>query len=59
MVLELKNEPNLKNYQKYVFQIKQERNFNTTDKFYKCCFLAKKCGEFISAIRKKTQNPAT
>ena len=40
MVLELKNEPTLKDYQKYVLQMKQERGFNTTDKFYECCLLA-------------------
>lgn len=53
MVLELKNEPTLKDYQKYVLQMKQERGFNTTDKFYECCLLAEECGELISAIRKK------
>ena len=56
MVLELKNEPTLKDYQKYVLQMKQERGFNTTDKFYECCLLAEECGELISAIRKNSKS---
>ena len=35
--------------------MKQERGFNTTDKFYECCLLAEECGEVISAVRKNNK----
>ena len=41
---ELKNNPTLKDFQNYVAQMKVERGFNTTDKFYECCLLAEECG---------------
>ena len=56
MTLELKENPTLKDFQTYVLQMKQERGFNTTDKFYECCLLAEECGEVISAIRKNSKN---
>lgn len=37
---QLKANPTLKDFQQYVLQMKQERGFNTTDKFYECCLLA-------------------
>lgn len=40
MSLELKSNPTLKDFQDYVLKMKQERGFNTTDKFYECCLLA-------------------
>lgn len=55
MGLELKNNPTLKDLQDYVLQMKQERGFNTTDKFYECCLFAEECGEVISAIRKNSK----
>lgn len=54
-MLELKTNPTLKDYQRYVKQMKQERGFNTTDKFYECCLFAEECGEVISAIRKNSK----
>ena len=45
MSLELKNNPTLKDFQQYVLQMKRERGFNTTDKFYECCLLAEECGD--------------
>ncbi len=56
MSLELKEHPTLKDFQEYVLKMKQERGFNTTDKFYECCLLAEECGELISAIRKTSKN---
>ena len=56
MSLELKEKPTLKDFQNYVSQMKQERGFNATDKFYECCLLAEECGEVISAIRKNSKN---
>ena len=56
MPLELKNYPTLQDFQSYVLQMKQERGFNTTDKFYECCLLAEECGELISAVRKNNKN---
>lgn len=52
MVLELKKSPTLQDFQSYVRQMKQERGFNTTDKFYECCLFAEEAGEVISAVRK-------
>lgn len=56
MTLELKNNPTLKDFQAYVLQMKTERGFNITDKFYECCLLAEECGELISAVRKNNKN---
>lgn len=56
MTLELKNNPTLKDFQEYVLQMKQERGFNMTDKFYECCLFAEECGEVISAIRKNSKS---
>lgn len=56
MTLELKNNPTLKDFQNYVLQMKQERGFNTTDKFYECCLLAEECGEVVSAVRKNSKS---
>ncbi len=56
MTLELKANPTLKDFQNYVLQMKQERGFNITDKFYECCLLAEECGEVISAVRKNSKN---
>lgn len=56
MTLELQEKPTLKDFQNYVAQMKQERGFNTTDKFYECCLLAEECGKLISAIRKNSKN---
>lgn len=56
MTLELKNNPTLSDYQNYIRQMKQERGFNTTDKFYECCLLAEECGELISAVRKNSKS---
>ena len=55
MTLELKKEPTLKDFQEYVLKMKQERGFNTTDKFYECCLFAEECGEVISAVRKNSK----
>ena len=55
MTLELNEKPTLQDFQSYVLQMKQERGFNTTDKFYECCLLAEECGELISAIRKNSK----
>jgi NTP pyrophosphatase (non-canonical NTP hydrolase) len=56
MSLELKENPTLKDFQDYVLKMKQERGFNTADKFYECCLLAEECGEVISAIKKNSKN---
>lgn len=56
MTLELKNNPTLKDFQEYVLQMKKERGFNLTDKFYECCLFAEECGELISAIRKNSKH---
>lgn len=56
MTLELKNNPTLQDLQNYVLQMKKERGFNTTDKFYECCLFAEECGEVISAIRKNSKS---
>ena len=53
---ELKSSPTLSDFQRYVMEMKQERGFNTTDKFYECCLLAEECGELISAVRKNNKN---
>ena len=55
MVLELKKSPTLQDFQSYVRQMKQERGFNTTDKFYECCLFAEEAGELISAVRKNAK----
>ncbi len=55
MPLELKSNPTLSDFQAYVAQMKQERGFNTTDKFFECCLLAEECGELISAVRKNNK----
>lgn len=55
MSLELKKDPTLKDFQAYVLQMKQERGFNTTDKFYECCLFAEECREVISAVRKNSK----
>lgn len=55
MPAELKKNPTLKDFQNYVLAMKQERGFNTTDKFFECCLLAEECGEVISAIRKNSK----
>lgn len=55
MTLVLKDNPTLRDFQQYVLQMKQERGFNTTDKFYECCLLAEECGEVISAVRKNSK----
>lgn len=52
---QLKANPTLQDFQQYVLQMKQERGFNTTDKFYECCLLAEECGEVISAVRKNNK----
>ena len=52
---ELKSSPTLSDFQRYVMEMKQERGFNTTDKFYECCLLAEECGELISAVRKNNK----
>lgn len=56
MTLELKTNPTLKDFQQYVLKMKQERGFNTTDKFFECCLFAEECGEVISAVRKNSKN---
>lgn len=56
MTLELKPSPTLGDFQKYVLQMKQERGFNLTDRFYECCLLAEECGELISAVRKNSKS---
>ena len=56
MTLELKNNPTLKDFQTYILQMKTERGFNITDKFYECCLLAEECGELISAVRKNNKH---
>ncbi len=56
MTLVLKDNPTLRDFQQYVLQMKQERGFNTADKFYECCLLAEECGEVISAVRKNSKN---
>ena len=56
MPLELKKDPTLKDFQKYIAEMKKERGFNTTDKFYECCLLAEECGEVISAVRKNSKS---
>ena len=55
-MLELKANPTLNDFQNYVLQMKNERGFNTTDKFYECCLLAEECGELIAAIRKNNKS---
>ncbi len=55
MSLELCSNPTLKDIQAYVYQMKKERGFNTTDVFYECCLLAEECGELISAVRKNNK----
>lgn len=55
MVLGLKKSPTLQDFQSYVRQMKQERGFNTTDKFYECCLFAEEAGEVISAVRKNAK----
>ncbi len=56
MTLELKNNPTLQDFQDYVLKMKQERGFNTNDKFYECCLLAEECGEVVSAVRKNSKS---
>ncbi len=55
-MLELPQNPTLKDIQSYVLKMKKERGFNTTDRFYECCLLAEECGELISAVRKNNKN---
>lgn len=55
-MLELPQNPTLKDIQSYVLKMKKERGFNTTDRFYECCLLAEECGELISAVRKNSKN---
>ena len=55
MTLTLKEKPTLQDFQQYVAKMKQERGFNTTDKFYECCLFAEECGEVISAVRKNSK----
>lgn len=55
-MLELPQNPTLHDIQSYVSQMKKERGFNTTDRFYECCLLVEECGELISAVRKNSKN---
>ena len=55
-MLKLKDNPTLKDFQNYVVQMKLERGFNLTDKFYECCLFAEECGELISAVRKNNKS---
>ena len=55
---ELRSSPTLSDFQRYVMEMKQERGFNTTDKFYECCLFAEECGELISAVRKNNNAKA-
>ncbi len=51
----LKENPTLRDFQDYVVELKKERGFNTTDKFFECCLLAEETGELISAVRKNNK----
>ncbi len=51
----LKENPTLADFQKYVDELKIERGFNRTDKFFECCLLAEETGELISAVRKNNK----
>ncbi|MBE6448856.1 MAG: pyrophosphohydrolase [Alphaproteobacteria bacterium] len=55
-MLKLRDNPTLKDFQNYVAQMKLERGFNLTDKFYECCLFAEECGELISAVRKNNKS---
>ena len=53
--LNLKDNPNLNDFQEYVKKMKILRDFKTNDKFYECCLLAEEVGELISAVRKNSK----
>jgi len=49
----LKENPNLKDFQKYVRDLEQERGFQDEDVLKKCLLLGEEVGELYKAIRKK------
>ncbi len=50
----LKEKPTIQDFQKYVREMKIERNFKV-EPMYECCLLAEEVGELISAVRKNTK----
>ncbi len=44
--------PTLSDLQRYVYEIKIERGFSTTDKMYDCLLLGEEVGELFKAVRK-------
>ncbi|MDR1694932.1 MAG: hypothetical protein LBR70_07080 [Lactobacillaceae bacterium] len=54
--LYLKENPTLKDIQEYVYKLKIERGFNTTDKVYESLLLAEEVGELIKAVRKNLKD---
>jgi len=49
----LKNEPTLKDFQKYVEELEKERGFTKDNVIQKCLMLGEEIGELFKAIRKK------
>lgn len=54
-MLELKENPTLKDIQEYAKKMVIERNFNEEDVPSKCLLLAEEVGELCKAVRKKYQ----
>jgi len=49
----LKNQPTLKDFQKYVYQMEIDRGFTEQNILQKCLMLGEEVGELFKAIRKK------
>lgn len=49
----LKENPTLKDFQKYVKDLEMERDFEKEDAIIKCLLLVEEVGELFKAIRKK------
>jgi len=49
----LKQNPNLADFQKYVQELEQERDFSDQNVLQKCLMLGEEVGELFKAIRKK------
>ena len=52
-MLTLKNEPSLKDFQKYVVELEDERGFAHQNAKDKCLLLGEEVGELFKAVRKE------
>lgn len=51
----LKENPTLKDFQKYVEELETERGFKNEDVFQKCLLLGEEVGELFKSVRKRNK----